>query len=46
MDKNNFTDPGCYDQTKKGNALMDTGLFINKTDDIPNTAIVPCNTDW
>lgn len=46
MDKNNFTDPGCYDQTKKGNALMDTRLFINKTDDIPNTAIVPCNTDW
>lgn len=46
MDKNNFTDPGCYEQTKKGNALMDTSLFINKADDIPNTAIVPCNTDW
>ncbi|XP_052710643.1 uncharacterized protein LOC128185013 [Crassostrea angulata] len=37
--------PGCYEQTKKGNSLMDTRLLINKTDDIPNTAIVPCNTD-
>lgn len=43
--KINFTDLGCYEQTKKENALMNTRLFINKTYDIPNTAIVPFNTD-
>lgn len=46
MDKNNFTDPGCYKHTKKENALMYTRLFINKTDDIPITATVPFNSDW
>lgn len=44
--KKNLTDPGCYELTKKKSALMDTRLFINKTDDIPNTATAPFNTDW
>lgn len=46
MDKNNFTDPGCYEQTKKENTLMYTKLLINKTGDIQITATVPFNTDW
>lgn len=44
--KNNFTDPGCYELAQKKKALMDIRLFISKTDDIPNTATVPFNTDW
>lgn len=36
--KNNFTDQGCYELTQKKNALMDTRLFISKTDVISNIA--------
>lgn len=45
MEKNNFTDPGCYEQTKIKNAQVDTRLYINKTYDIPSTTTVPFNTD-
>lgn len=37
--------PGCYEQTKKENALMYTRLFKHKAGDIPITATVPFNTD-